>query len=640
MKRIGLLLALILLLTSVPAQFLSAAAEGAAAGASVSDLQALMDAADIPSTTTLELKAAATGGEARSFSQQLVSSNGDKLNVRFDFQLLESLSEAQWQTVTDWLKSLVLGAVQTVQADSESLANVIAQAYTAQRAAAQPGDTGMPVWAASTVQLVRVSATVPYYPLLGEGVNGAATQQLQEKLIELGFLDDKADGYYGTNTKDAVMRLDRYVQLLAQDRRVSAAQDSAVLTLASGGVTPMPIVADELNEAQETAVMKAGDGSATAMLQAYLYSDRFQAVRGEAAPGDSSIAVYRVQTRLKNLGYLAGDVDGSYGAGTAYSMRIFQYYNGLAQTGIADEATQQVLFSARAVKPDNSMLTVGSSGDAVSTLQRRLRVLGFGSISVDGSYGSTTKSAVENLQKYMQSAGLMGGYAEVNGIADPLVLDAFYAISFPEIPAAMSAGSSGIDVVRLQRRLACLEYYYGTIDGSYGDGTATAVKGFQKLNGLNATGIADTQTLQKLFNANAVKSKKPYLLRVSRADQRVYVYALDGNLEYTNLVKTMKCSTGRNGATETPAGTYTNSTGPGARWHFFTKFNCWAQYAYYIQGDIMFHSVLYNAKEGKVTRSSVNNLGRKASHGCVRLSVEDAQWIWTNCPTHTTVIVE
>ena len=53
----------------------------------------------------------------------------------------------------------------------------------------------------------------------------------------------------------------------------------------------------------------------------------------------------------------------------------------------------------------------------------------------------------------------------------------------------------------------------------------------------------------------------------------------------------------------------------------------------------MFHSVLYSQKGGKVTQSSVNHLGSRASHGCVRLSVEDAKWIWNNCPANTTVVV-
>ena len=128
------------------------------------------------------------------------------------------------------------------------------------------------------------------------------------------------------------------------------------------------------------------------------------------------------------------------------------------------------------------------------------------------------------------------------------------------------------------------------------------------------------------------------MLKISTADQRVYAYGLDNNNEYTVLVRTMKCSTGKD-STPTPKGTFQNSTGPGARWHYFKKYKCWAQYAYYIQGDIMFHSVLYNEKDGPVTQSSVNNLGRKASHGCVRLSVEDAKWIYTNCPVNTKIIV-
>ena len=56
-------------------------------------------------------------------------------------------------------------------------------------------------------------------------------------------------------------------------------------------------------------------------------------------------------------------------------------------------------------------------------------------------------------------------------------------------------------------------------------------------------------------------------------------------------------------------------------------------------GGVLFHSVLYSAKKKGPTNSSVNALGRKASHGCVRLAVDDAQWICENCPEGTTVVI-
>lgn len=39
------------------------------------------------------------------------------------------------------------------------------------------------------------------------------------------------------------------------------------------------------------------------------------------------------------LGCLTGGVDGDYGSNTRRGVRIFQHYNGLEETGVADEAT-------------------------------------------------------------------------------------------------------------------------------------------------------------------------------------------------------------------------------------------------------------------------------------------------------------
>ena len=628
------------------------------------DILKLMDSAKAPATTNIHYDLALSDAaqiERRSFSQELVSSNGDVLNVEFSFVLNGvSMGEGQWTTVTDWLKQLIMESVQSVQADPESLANVIAEAYAARRAAAQPGETGMPSWANEGLLLQDITATVPYFPELASGINGAATQRLQDRLITLGYLDDAADGYYGGNTQAAVEELERYVRQLEQDA-IDALPDPTPTPVPTPTPSPepnaipmvvdVPIVTPEPSVEPAPTPITPVDGVADPLLQAYLFSDDFRVSRGALRTGDQGDAVKRVQVRLARLGYLADSADGVYGGSTARSVRIFQYYNGLETTGVADVDTQALMFSKSARQPDNALLTVGSSGDAVSRLQKRLRVLGFASISVDGGFGSSTRAGVETLQQYMRelegesmAAVAQGTDAaaqltiEVNGIADPMLLDDFYSDSFPAIPAAMHTGASGRDVVRLQRRLATLEYYYSSLDGDYGSGTAKAVSDFQKRNGLSQTGEADTATLQALFNENAKKALKPYVLKVSVDKQRVYAYAPDGNGEYTELVRTMKCSTGRKGS-PTPTGTFQDGTGPGARWHYFKKFDCWAQYAYYIQGDIMFHSVLYNQKEGRVTQSSVNHLGSRASHGCVRLSVEDAKWIWSNCPQNTKVVI-
>lgn len=627
------------------------------------DILKLIDANDVPQTASVTYDydmASGTSLTQKHYYCELVSSQGDVLNVAFDFMLNGVLySDAQWEEVTQWLKQLVTDSVQHVQADAESLVNVVAQAYATQRNSAQPNADGtLPQWAQSGLMIQNITASVPYYPELSNGINGDATQRLQQKLIQLGYLDDKADGYFGNNTKAAVEALERYVQQLEQDV-IDALPTPEVTATPMPTATPnpgeLPTVMDIPLDAEtpESTLAPATpvDGVAEPLLQAYLFSDSFKIARRELQNGDSGDDVLRLQRRLKSLGYMTDSADGAYGGSTARSVRIFQYYNNLSQTGIADLTTQQLLFSESAQQPDNSMLTVGSSGDAVSKLQKRLRVLGFANISVDGDFGSSTRTGVENLQKYMQAMEQEALAAtnvgqdvsnlttiEVNGIADPMLLDDFYDDAFPAIPAAMSSGSSGLDVVRLQRRLNCLEYYYSSLDGQYGSGTAKAVTEFQKRHGLPQTGEADTITLSTLFNENALKALKPYVLKISTEKQRVYAYGLDSNNEYTVLVRTMKCSTGKD-ATPTPKGTYQNSTGPGARWHYFKKFKCWAQYAYYIQGDIMFHSVLYNQKDGPVTQSSVNNLGRKASHGCVRLSVEDAKWIWNNCPTNTKIIV-
>ncbi len=62
-------------------------------------------------------------------------------------------------------------------------------------------------------------------------------------------------------------------------------------------------------------------------------------------------------------------------------------------------------------------------------------------------------------------------------------------------------------------------------------------------------------------------------------------------------------------------------------------YTCW----YYTQfcGNYLFHSVLY--EHGSMTRIQDGRLGKPVSHGCVRLDINNAKWLYDNIPNGTKV---
>ena len=78
----------------------------------------------------------------------------------------------------------------------------------------------------------------------------------------------------------------------------------------------------------------------------------------------------------------------------------------------------------------------------------------------------------------------------------------------PTPEPALSNGSQGEKVKELQKRLQALGYYTGEIDGQFGQGTREAVIAFQKNNGLDADGLAGTETQGILFSQKAVPAQQ------------------------------------------------------------------------------------------------------------------------------------
>ena len=135
----------------------------------------------------------------------------------------------------------------------------------------------------------------------------------------------------------------------------------------------------------------------------------------------------------------------------------------------------------------------------------------------------------------------------------------------------------------------------------------------------------------------AAEQKKPdYLIKVNRYYNTITIYSPDEKGEYSIPVKAMVCSVGAD--YKTVPGTFRTSMK--YRWKELMG-KVYGQYSTRIVGGILFHSVYYyqNGNPASLAVSEYNKLGNAASHGCIRLSVVDAKWIYDNCQIGTTVII-
>lgn len=130
------------------------------------------------------------------------------------------------------------------------------------------------------------------------------------------------------------------------------------------------------------------------------------------------------------------------------------------------------------------------------------------------------------------------------------------------------------------------------------------------------------------LNGGKAQAAGNYTIKINKATNVVTVYS--NGAPYKAFV----CSTGN----ATPIGTF--NTSQKLRWHVLDG-PSYGQYCTRIVNGVLFHSVWYYANGNYASQSYVqyNKLGTTASHGCVRLTVADAKWIYENCPLGTSVTV-
>lgn len=370
--------------------------------------------------------------------------------------------------------------------------------------------------------------------------------------------------------------------------------------------------------------------------------------------GDVGQGVFALQEKLSNLNYLKAKPSGNFKQKTKLALERFQKDYNLAINGIADEATIAALEQAK-----YRILRLGDTGSDVKALQEKLIEIGYKISKATGNYGRQTKNAVQNFQKDKD--------IDTSGVADLETLNAIFGTNYSvKISDALSVedgrgtnqfiafkkklrrGAEGTDVKKVQEKLKTLGFFDGPISGYYMNQTVAAVEKFQSYNGLDADGVTDDKTWNKLLNDSQVvdihstpaPTPEPvlpkYSLTVDVTNQAVLVYEKGEDNSYSKLVRKMICSTGTV-ATPSDVGEWVLN-GRKASWCYFPTWGSHARYWTQINKYIAFHSVIYNAVDfNAMSLKSYRKLGSRASHGCIRLLVDDAKWIYDNVEKGTVV---
>jgi len=426
-------------------------------------------------------------------------------------------------------------------------------------------------------------------------------------------------------------------------------------------------------------------GMVYALAESSTVATQAPAVKQALLLGDDGEEVTRLQKRLAELTYFGGEFDGFFKESTQKAVRDFQSDFGLEVNGIADLPTQSVLYATK-YRP----LEKGDSGDGVKALQSRLIELEFYDGKISGNYLDGSFAAISAFQK---KNGLnVTGNADVKTLE--LLFDAGRALSktatvppvtptpspaVTPIPTPKSQsisevtpsvgtvtptpgpsdmaftktlqrGSKGEKVSLLQTKLFELGYYMDEITGGYTIETKEAVIAFQQTNGLPADGITGEKTWNMVFNnqetleagatprPTPVPTPVPCAITIDVTNQVVTAYGLDETNQYTKIVRQMICSTGTR-ATPSSLGSWKLGSGR-SRFPLFPKYNVYVQYWTPIANGIGFHSVIYNTKNTMdLAVGSYRQLGTRASHGCIRLLVADAKWIYENAGKGTVVTI-
>jgi peptidoglycan hydrolase-like protein with peptidoglycan-binding domain len=236
--------------------------------------------------------------------------------------------------------------------------------------------------------------------------------------------------------------------------------------------------------------------------------------------GDKGDMVLAVQRALMNNGFtLRGGATGVFDQNTRTTLRNFQKVVGLKVTGRVNAATARVLkitpgSATSSTAPSasfpftlSSLPKRGQTGEAVVAVQQAIQAAGTTVRGgIDGVFGLGVTRSIEDFQR---AKGL-----PVTGLLDQTTAAALSLVAPTQTPAAQNVsvtapqfttsnlprrGERGDRVRFVQQEISSRGIAIrGGIDGVFGRYTTTAIRRFQRQNGLPITGILNAQTAYKL----------------------------------------------------------------------------------------------------------------------------------------------
>ncbi len=145
-------------------------------------------------------------------------------------------------------------------------------------------------------------------------------------------------------------------------------------------------------------------------------------------------------------------------------------------------------------------------------LQERLATLGYTETGApDGIFGPATEAAV---RRFQQEHGL-----EADGIAGEKTWSLLFgpaADRDAQTAQTWYAGMTADEAKAIETRLQALDYEICSVDRTFSEQTAAAVRQFQAVNGLEADGVVGPQTWEALFGEQAAPAPQGVALTLAR----------------------------------------------------------------------------------------------------------------------------